>query len=238
MSELVSDLESLILYEDEEIIVINKPSGLLTIRDGYHPELPNLQSILSTRYAKLWTVHRLDKETSGAIIFAKSADVHRCLNKQFDDRLISKGYHAIVNGIPVWEEKTIDSHLIVNGDRKHRTVVHSKGKIAVTSVRVVSIYKGLSYLVVEPKTGYTHQIRAHLASVGFSILGDSLYTPVAERVLSVDIRNNIQNIDSSRLYLHARSINFTHPSNGEPVTVTAPFDSQFLTVRQLFLLFV
>lgn len=111
MTEFNDDLDSLIIYEDKNILVVNKPSGLLTIKDGYDPFLPNLYDILIANYQKLWAVHRLDKETSGVLVFAKSADAHRFLNTQFDNRLISKSYNAIVHGVPEWEEKTIDSYL-------------------------------------------------------------------------------------------------------------------------------
>ena len=234
MTEFNDDLDSLIIYEDKNILVVNKPSGLLTIKDGYDPFLPNLYDILIANYQKLWAVHRLDKETSGVLVFAKSADAHRFLNTQFDNRLISKSYNAIVHGVPEWEEKTIDSYLKVNGDRKHRTVVHPEGKKAVTNARIESTFSGLSYLAVKPQTGYTHQIRAHLASVGYPILGDALYTPIAERIHPINIANKTQDVDSARLYLHARSITFIHPSNRDTMTFTAPFDNHFLTARQLF----
>ena len=102
-------------------------------QENYYPfkmdmirALPNLRGMLQDEYEKIWAVHRLDKETSGIIFFAKNAETHKFLNRQFSDRLVKKIYWAIVQGFPVWAEKMIDFPLKINGDRKHRTIIDQK----------------------------------------------------------------------------------------------------------------
>lgn len=206
-----------ILLEDAAILVVNKPAGLLTIRDGYDPTLPFLAGWLLEQFGRVWTVHRLDKDTSGVIIFARNAEAHRALNLQFDQRGVAKTYHALVRGIPSWKEHLAAHPLRVNGDRRHRTVIDpSHGKPAETQFRVLETFPAASLIESQPHTGYTHQIRAHLAFIGFPLLGDILYggsnasTPVINRAA-----------------LHARRISFTHPVTAERLTVAAPYAPDF-----------
>ena len=93
-------IKKYIIHEDKEIIVINKPEGLLTIPDGFQPNLPNLRDLLISKFGSIWVVHRLDKPTSGLLIFAKNCDSHKILNKQFQNREIKKSYLALVHGFP------------------------------------------------------------------------------------------------------------------------------------------
>lgn len=123
------DINSIVLFSDAHMMVANKPGGLLSIPDGYHPELPNLKSMLVDKYGRLWTVHRLDKETQGIIIFARSPQAHRSLNQQFQNHEVKKRYVAIVHGRTNWHFIKVELPLLVNGDHQHRTIVHnSKGK--------------------------------------------------------------------------------------------------------------
>lgn len=224
-----------VIYEDDQLVAINKPAGLLSIPDGYNPQLLNLQTLLREKYGGIWTVHRLDKETSGVIIFAKTAEAHRQLNSQFDERSIKKDYQCVIVGEPEWEDFTINLPLKVNGDRKHRTVVHSTGKAATTKVHLAGRKKGLSYLVVKPGTGYTHQIRAHLAAEGFTILGDVLYKPIAERKFPDRFsEKSVEYVIGSRLYLHAQSIVFFHPIYQTETMIEAPLDDEFLALLAAF----
>jgi tRNA pseudouridine32 synthase / 23S rRNA pseudouridine746 synthase len=208
-----------LVYQDEFLLAVNKPSGLRTIPDGYDSSLPYLSGMLEEQFGRVWVVHRLDKETSGILLLARNADVHRHLNEQFDRREISKTYHALVSGRPPWLHKQINLPLMVNGDRKHRTVVdEERGKPAISDVKVLVQYPSGALLAVSPKTGYTHQIRAHLSAVGYPILYDSLYrrpshppfpgTPV-------------------RLALHALEIEFNHPHTRMTKQLIAPYPSDF-----------
>lgn len=193
-----------IIYLDEDLIAVDKPSGLLTIQDGYHPELPNLKTILRGKYGEVYTVHRLDKLTSGIVLFARNTEMHRDLSIQFSEHQVGKTYHAIVHGFPIWKRKVINQPLKINGDRKHRTIIsHSHGKEATTIVNCIRKSECYSYLEIKPKTGITHQIRSHLSALGFPILGDRLYNH------SSCIKKGSSDPCGS-FYLHAKSISFYH----------------------------
>ncbi|MCJ7624931.1 MAG: RluA family pseudouridine synthase [Anaerolineaceae bacterium] len=151
---MISDL---IIWSDEHLIAVNKPPGLLTIPDGYKPELPHLVGLLKDKFGKVFIVHRLDKPTSGVIIFARSMLAHKNINIQFQKRSVSKVYHAIISGKPEWDRHTIDIPLLVNGDRKHRTVINrEKGKSAKTDVKIIEPFRNYSLLEARPFSGYTH----------------------------------------------------------------------------------
>jgi 23S rRNA-/tRNA-specific pseudouridylate synthase len=125
------DWQALILWQDNVLVVLNKPAGLLTLPDGYHPDLPHLRSVLEPHLGRLWIVHRLDRETSGVILLARSAAAHRALNNQFEQQRIEKRYHAIVRGAPQWEQHTVDLPLRANVGRRKRTAVDNlQGKPA------------------------------------------------------------------------------------------------------------
>ncbi|MGB9521271.1 MAG: RluA family pseudouridine synthase [Anaerolineales bacterium] len=213
------DPHPLTIYSDATILVINKPAGLRTLPDGYDPGIEHVASVLADQYGQLWIVHRLDKETSGILVLARTAEAHRALNAQFDQHLVKKTYHAIVDGCPAWHSKIIQSPLRVNGDRHHRTVVDLRGgKASVTQCRVLEAFSAHALLEIQPKTGRTHQIRAHLASIGFPILQDSLYnkTKTPSEMLPIQ-----------RLALHAFALEFTHPAYNTLMHFTAPYPADF-----------
>jgi tRNA pseudouridine32 synthase / 23S rRNA pseudouridine746 synthase len=207
-----------ILYSDHNILAINKPSGLLTIPDGYHPEFPCAVNLLQESQGKLWVVHRLDKETSGVLLFARNARSHKFLNAQFQNRQVQKIYRAIVAGTPDWERQIIDLPLKVNGDRQHRTRVNlADSKPAQTDISVMIRFPGYTLIEARPHTGYTHQIRAHLAASGFPIVSDPLYdrhAPDHGQVIS-------------RLGLHAFQISFLRVESTAPLTLIAPYPDDF-----------
>jgi len=211
-----------ILLEDEAVLAVNKPAGMLTIRDGYDPALPYLSGRLQERYGRVWTVHRLDKDTSGVILFARSAEAHRLLNRQFEDKQVRKVYHALAWGVPEWTETRAEYPLRVDGDRRHRTVIDPRnGKPASTTLRVLETYPsvGASLIEARPTSGYTHQIRAHLTHLGFPLLGDALYArPDAVAGFPPLL---------TRTALHAAQISFIHPLAQEVLTVNAPYPDDF-----------
>jgi RluA family pseudouridine synthase len=222
MSIKREDIFSWILWQDPDLMIINKPSGLLCIQDGYDESIPNIRQLISEHFGPIWMVHRLDKETSGVLIIAKNANAHRNLNKQFELRAIKKEYHAIIASNPEWRKKTVDIPLLVNGDRKHRTVRHNeKGKPAITEFQVLSTNNGYALIASFPKSGYRHQIRSHLRELHLAILQDKLYTP---RDLISD-ESTPKNIN--RLALHAYRISFLHPSTGKIVQFHAPYPADF-----------
>lgn len=210
--------EPQLLLEDEAILVVNKPAGLRTIRDGYNPDLPHLAGLLQAQFGRVWTVHRLDKDTSGVIVFARSAAAHQALNQQFSGRGVRKIYHALVSGVPEWAEHLANAPLRVDGDRRHRTVVDRlRGKSAETHLRMLAAFPAAALIEAHPRTGYTHQIRAHLSALGFPLLGDDLYNPRS----TPDI--------ITRTALHAVQITFTHPASAAPVTIRAEYPPDFTT---------
>ena len=212
-----------ILYQDDDILVINKPAGLPTLPDGYDPSLPYAKNILEAQYGRLLTVHRLDKQTSGVLIFARTVAAHRSLNTQFERHQVAKIYHALVLGSPGWQERTIDLPLRPNGDRRHRTVVDlAGGKPAVTLVKVLERFDPCCLLEAIPQTGRTHQIRAHLFSMGLAILGDNLYV-----IPDSDFPGpgNLPGSLIEGMALHARSLEIIHPISSLKMIFEAPYPS-------------
>lgn len=214
------NFKEFVVFEDDSIIVLNKPAGWLSIPGGYATDEPCLKQVLAREYGQIWTVHRLDKLTSGVILFAKNEIAHRILNEQFSQRLIDKNYRAISHGFPVWEEKTIHISLRVNGDRQHRTIPDTiGGKPAQTRVILRRHTEHFCRLEVFPKTGLTHQIRAHLAACGLPVVGDRLYW----RAGRLNTKNRYEYPYAyENLYLHAYSLTIQHPLSDEPQRFIAP----------------
>ncbi len=216
----------MVIYADDHILVINKPPGLRSIQDGYDATLPHVASILSPDWGRLFIVHRLDKDTSGVLLLARTEDSHRILDRQFAQRRVTKVYLAVCLGCPDWVEKLIDLPLRVNGDRKHRTVVDTiRGKPAQTDVRMIRSTGALSFIEARPHTGYTHQIRAHLSALGFPLLGDPLYKYPRDYK---GVRIPEDTLPAfSRTALHAWQLQFLHPVGGESLVFVAPYPEDF-----------
>lgn len=207
-----------IIFQDEDILVINKPPHLLSVPDGYDPHLPHIRSILQSDFDPLWMVHRLDKETSGVMILARNAEAHRTLNESFKSHKIEKTYHGLVAPVPEWREKVIDTSLQVNADRRHRTRADKQnGKQAWSKCQVMKSFPFGVLMSIEIKTGITHQIRAHLRSCDLALLGDTLYQAGLEP----------QPLPALRVMLHSRKISFPHPATSEIVQFTAPYPDDF-----------
>ncbi len=213
-----------ILHIDSDLIVINKPAGLLSVQDGYQVDLPHVKSILESKLGQLYVVHRLDKYTSGVMVLARNRETHKILNIQFDERITNKEYLALVLGCPEWDTKSINSPLTVNGDRSHRTrVLPNRGKPARTDILVIERWDNISKVAAYPKTGYTHQIRAHLSSLGYPILFDTLYQKPDLRDKAAEIQHALGiHIEFKRIMLHAIAIKFKHPAANEMVSFSAP----------------
>jgi tRNA pseudouridine32 synthase / 23S rRNA pseudouridine746 synthase len=219
-----------LIYQDHSILIVNKPPGLLTIADGYNSTLPYLSSILMPQFGRIWVVHRLDRDTSGVIIFARSKTAHKHLNLQFAKRQIRKTYQALIIGNPEWEDYWIQLPLRVNGDRKHRTVVDvQNGKPASTHIKVIERFQNCCFVEARPRSGYTHQIRAHLLSAGCPIVGDKLYQPREK-----DIVPSLSNLPIQRQALHALTIEFIHPEKQVTSSYSAPYPDDFSRTMNFF----
>jgi tRNA pseudouridine32 synthase / 23S rRNA pseudouridine746 synthase len=218
-----------ILLEDDAVLVVNKPAGLRVIPDGYNRDLPHLFGLLQEVYGRVWVVHRLDKDTSGVILFARTAEAHKKLNQQFEQRQTAKEYHALAAGMPEWEELHIALPLTVNGDRRHRTIIdHQRGKPAETHIRLLKQLGVFAHLAIFPHTGYTHQIRAHLAAVGLPILADPLYKSLQPQThIDKEARQISVSLPIQRTALHAFRLSFTHPVDRKPLTIEAAYPYDF-----------
>ncbi len=223
-----------LLFEDDALLVINKPAGLATLPDGYDPSLPHIKSLLSAKYGQLWIVHRLDKDTSGVLLLARSSEAHRNLNTQFEQHSVLKVYHALVAGEPAWKRKTVDLPLRSNGDRQHRTIVDpQRGKPAVTHFKILERCSYFCLVEALPETGRTHQIRAHLSSVGLSILGDKLYSQARVGQYELNPASGIYMppiLWTAGMGLHARHLEFAHPVSGVKLKFTAPYPEYWLSI--------
>jgi tRNA pseudouridine32 synthase/23S rRNA pseudouridine746 synthase len=204
-----------ILWADAALLVIDKPAGLRSLPDGYDPALPYVRRLLEPQYGRLWMVHRLDKETSGVLVLARSAAAHRSLNTQFEQHQVRKWYHALAAGGPQWEATTVDLPLRPDGDRRHRSVVDPQhGKPAVTHLRLLERFPQAALVEAQPETGRAHQIRAHLAAVGLPILADRLYGGPP-----------LPGLDA--LALHAYALALVHPESGQEMRFEAPYPPAF-----------
>ncbi len=204
-----------ILFSDAHLLVIDKPAGVPVLPDGWQPDAPYLVKMLEADFGKLWVVHRLDKVTSGVMVFARNAEAHRALNGQFERHEAHKVYHALVNGLPEWDEQVAKHPLRVNVGHKHRTVVdHRRGKPSETRLKVIKRYAGLGLVECTPLSGRTHQIRVHLAALGHPLVGDILYGAPPTRLMT-------------RPALHALSLTLAHPIDGQTMTFSTPYPADF-----------
>jgi tRNA pseudouridine32 synthase/23S rRNA pseudouridine746 synthase len=205
-----------ILYSDDALLVVNKPSGLLSVPGRGEDKQDCLLSRLQAMYSDALIVHRLDMETSGVMVLARNKEVHRRLSGLFEQREVLKKYIAVVDGRIEDTEGKIDLPLICDWPNRPRQIVdHIQGKPSVTRYKVLrhDVEKNSTQVELEPETGRSHQLRVHMQSLGHPILGDRLYA------------NEQQQLKAPRLLLHATSLSFTHPLTAEPMRFVceAPF---------------
>lgn len=226
------------IYSDSDIIVVNKRSGLLVAADRYDDQAPRLDLAVQKEAGEIWAVHRIDKDTSGLVVYARNADAHKALSEQFEKREVHKTYHCLVNGRPVWKEFHADYPLQVDGDKRHRTIAAKGGKPSVTDFRLIGACGPFSWLEACPRTGRTHQIRAHLREMKLTIVADPLYSGNQRGVYLSDFKRKWNGIEEeerpllSRLALHAYAITFRHPGTGTEVSFTAPYPRDLEAVRK------
>lgn len=224
-----------IIFEDENIIVIDKPALLLVLPDRYNQSLPNLNRLLKEELGEVFVVHRIDKETSGVIVFAKNAETHTALNRQFENREVEKTYYALVVGTPDEDSGTIDAP--ITESQRHPGVMkidNKRGKSSKTNYRVVEGFDGYALVEAKPLTGRMHQVRIHLASVGLPVVCDRLYGDGERFFLSQVKPRYFSEGDEkpllSRVALHAESISFVYPPDKERVSFSAEMPKDMRSV--------
>ena len=223
-------MEIPILYSDDSLLVIDKPAGIPVLPDGWNKDAPYLVKLLEEQFSPLWVVHRLDKVTSGVMVFARTAESHRALSMQFEQRETRKVYHAICVGAPAWDEHTARHKLRINVGHSHRTVVdNSRGIPAETQFKVLKRYNGHGLLECIPATGRTHQIRVHAYALGHPLLGDVLYSAPLVSPHFEPKNGGVSEGQGglARPALHSVSLTITHPVTGERLTFTAPYPPDF-----------
>ena len=223
----------------DDFIVLNKRSGILIAADRYNEDATRLDLLAQEEFGKLYAVHRIDKDTSGLILYARTLEAQRNLSMQFENREVSKTYHALVYGHPLWETLDVNLPLLPDGDSRHRTVANKKaGKPSFTNFRLIGNCGPYSWIEAKPKTGRTHQIRVHLAENGLSIVCDPLYSNSQKPVRLSEIKKKWNGDEYeerpllSRLALHAYKIELAHPKTGEKINFTAPYPKDMDATRK------
>jgi len=203
-----------IVFHDEKIIAVNKAPGISVSADRWDESKERLDKLLEKdlKIKKIFTVHRIDKDTSGIVIFAKDSITHRKLSSTFEKRDVKKSYTLIIHGRPSWKEVTCDLPLVPDGNKKHMTIIDKyRGKESFTTFTFILSAGNYSVLEAHPLTGRIHQIRVHAASLGHPVVCDGLYgsaTPVKLSSFKRNWKGDSQKERPllSRLGLHAREI--------------------------------
>lgn len=238
-----------IVYEDVSLAVINKPAGMVVhpgagISSGtlanavaYHFQLGNAarkqgHNMDAAPDDRVGIVHRLDKDTSGLILVAKNEPVHEALTEQFRRREVFKSYVALIHGSPRENSGTIDRPIA--RDRWHRTkmTVAANGRNALSMWKVRRRFEKFTLLDVEIKTGRTHQIRVHLASINYPVVGDVTYNEGRDNTIAdIEVRKAVQKL--GRFFLHAEHLAFTHPQTGERIELSCQISQELAELLKL-----
>ncbi len=239
-------LKDYILFENDDFVAINKPSGLLSIPDREGKDI-SLKQLLKEKYGAIYTVHRLDRGTSGLVIFAKNELAHKHLSLQFvlkdsfgEERQTKKDYLGLVIGSPVNQKGTIESPIAEHPARNGTMIIHHKGKESQTSYEVLQDFGIYSWLQFRLHTGRTHQIRIHMKELGHPIVCDDLYgdgKPVFVSSLKSKFKLSKKEEEEqpilNRLALHAWQLGFMDRS-GTRVELMAPLPKDLrATLQQL-----
>lgn len=229
-----------IIAETDHWIALNKPSGLLSIPDRKQSE-PSLKDWLNEKYGKVWIVHRLDKFTSGLIVFAKDEETHKLLSKQFEDRTVEKFYLGLVHGTLANKEGSVDAAIMEHPAKNATYITHAKGRASLTDYKVLEEHGLYSWMQFQIHTGRTHQIRVHMKHIGHPIVCDDVYGTATPVLLSSMKRKKFKLAKSeeeerpllNRLALHAWKLKFADVDDKE-VELEAPLSKDLRALLQQF----
>jgi len=232
-------LADIIIQETANWIAINKPSGLLSIPDREGKEI-SLKQLLTDQYETIYTVHRIDRDTSGLIIFARNEATHKHLSRQFESRQTEKYYQGLVIGSVSQPTGSIDAPIAEHPVQKGLMVTHRQGKEALTDYEVLRDFRLYTWMQFRIHTGRTHQIRVHMKQLGHPLVADELYGDGKPFLLSgIKSKFKLSKYELeerpilSRLALHAFSLRFTDP-DGSVVSIEAPLPKDMrATLQQL-----
>jgi len=227
-------LDDILLFENEDVLVINKSSGISTLDD--RKDATNVLLEVKELYPQIKNCHRLDKYTSGALLFAKNPETYRSISMQFQNRQVQKVYHAVVFGQTDFSNFEVNLPLIIKGSGNVNWDLR-KGKASITTFNTLKNYKNFSLVECQPYTGRKHQIRVHLKYVQHPIIADLAYG--GDFVFLSQIKRNYQKSNHSekplidRVALHAFSLGFELPK-GKSVAIEAPYPKDFrILLKQL-----
>jgi 23S rRNA pseudouridine1911/1915/1917 synthase len=225
-------------YEDDHLLVVEKPSGLLTIPDRSGKSSLNLLGLLQRQYGMVLTVHRLDRETSGLLCFARTEAAHRHLSMQFEHHKVDKFYHALLDGVLHNDEGEIDKPIGEHPSIPGKMAISAQGKPSLTFYRVLERFRRYTLVEVQLKTGRTHQIRVHFQSLGYPLAVDALYGRHPALYLSAIKGKAYKSGKFSeeeqplmdRTTLHASRLRIDHPATNERVEFTSELPKDFQAV--------
>ncbi len=235
----MSGLKSSVIYADEALLVVDKPAGLLTIADRFG-SAHHLHRILERDYGKLWVVHRLDRETSGVLCFARTEEAHRHLSLQFEHHTADKFYLALLDGVVPDEEGEIDKPIGPHPSIAGKMIITPHGKPSLTFYRVIERFEHFTLVEALLKTGRTHQLRVHFQGIGYPLAIDALYGHRSAFFLSeVKGRGYRKGKFSeeerplmARTSLHAFRLRIEHPYTGQHLEFRSELPKDFSAVLQ------
>lgn len=225
-----------VIFENDDLIAVNKPSGMFTIPD--REGQVSLKDLLAARYGNIFTVHRIDRDTSGLVLFAKNSEAHRYLSRLFEERKIEKSYAGIVIGKPLHDKDIIDAPIAEHPVQKGVMTVSRNGKPSQTGYEVIDGNRSFSLLSFQLFTGRTHQIRVHAKHIGCPLACDPIYGDGKPVFLSAVKRNfklakkeDEERPMISRLALHSFKLEFIAP-DGKMLKLTAPLPKEFTALMK------
>ena len=224
---VAQDIPLTIIHEDDDLIVVDKPAGMPVHPGAGHPDSTLVNALLGMYpaigsvggAARPGLVHRLDKDTSGLIVVSRTDRAHESLTAQFKERSVGKTYLALVSGALTPPEAVIEAPIARDPNDRKKMAIVENGRQSTTQYKTIANFRGCTYAEALPKTGRTHQIRIHFASIGNPVVGDTLYGRPDPRI--------------DRHFLHAARLEFHHPETGKPVKFHSPLPEDLQSLINL-----